>query len=195
MNVQSAALAPSKPSHPAQATRTRRPHLLIASGLLVLFLLLIGSLVAAFSLGNHTGGQPSASSTTPIATPVSTPTATQPTTTCTVNDSADILNQSQICSTGNSPLSYSLVVNTSNNGGSFDSSQTPPARTIVVNIIANPSHHGHNQAQVMISGGSGVPLTSDQYHSAQEAFNRVAHSGDYTSATLAAIQSLQASGA
>ena len=130
MNIQPAPLAPSKPSHLAQAIRTRRPRLLIASGLLVLFLLLIGSLVAALSLSNHTGGQSSASSTAPIATPESTPTVTHPATTCTVNDSADILNQSQICSTGNSPLTYSLVVNTSNNGDNFDSSQTPQRRPL-----------------------------------------------------------------
>lgn len=195
MNMQPAISIP--PQRSSRAMRARHPYLLIASGLLVLFLLLIGSLVAAFSLSQHMG-QPSALSTTRTTTaPVSTPTATQPVTTCTVDDSADVLDQNQICPAGRSPLSYSLIVDTSNNGDGFKS-PTPAARTIVITIIVNQSHHEHghpNQVQVMITGGSAVPLTGEQYHRAQDAFNQAAHSGDDTSATLAAIQSLQASGA
>ncbi len=219
-----------KPYHPAQVTRTRRSRVLLMAGLLALLLVLPVSLVATLSPGKHAGSQLSASSThsptvavsasTATASAASTsatqlippaltstasasPTATQLTITCTINDAANVLNQSQICPAGRSPLSHMLVINSSNAPGGKgpgpgpNPPPTPPAQTIMIIIVVNPSPHGHgpNQAQVMITGGSALPLTNKQYHSAQDAFNQAAHSGDYTSATLAAIQSLQASGA
>jgi len=183
----------------AQSARTRRMLPLIALGLFFLALLLVSSIVVALSLGNHTGGQPSASSTT--AAPASTlpPTATQPARTCMVNDSARILGQDQICQTARS-LSSSLVVNTSNvsgdNGDGPNSPQSIDAHTILITIVIG-RHHGHErtQAQVMITGGSEVPLSNDQYQSAVDAFNQAAQDGNYTSATIDAIQALQENGA
>jgi hypothetical protein len=59
-------------------------------------------------------------------------------------------------------------------------------------------HHAqwqHQQTQVTITGGSAVSLTRDQYQQAEDAFNQAAQNGDYTSATIAALQSLQGNNA
>ena len=112
-----------------------------------------------------------------------------------VNDSAGILDQQQVCQAARS-LPYSLVVNTSSasgdNGGSSSSPQPVDAHTIVITIVLG-QHHKHEQAQpqVTITGGSAVALTSDQYQAAEDAFNQAAQDGDYTAATLAALQALQ----
>jgi tRNA A-37 threonylcarbamoyl transferase component Bud32 len=187
----------SRPAVPARFTRRRRTLSLIALGLFVLLLVLVGSLVATLSLWNHAGGQPSASSTVTAPAPTSTlmPTATQPAPTCVVNDAAGVLDQNQVCQAARS-LPYSLVVNTSSvPGGNGDSSSSPQsidAHTIVINIVID-RHHGHEQtqAQVTITGGSSVSLTSDQYQKAEDAFNQAAQAGDYTAATMGALQSLQ----
>lgn len=42
-----------------------------------------------------------------------------------------------------------------------------------------------------ITGGISVPLAGDQYQAAKDAFNQTAQNGDYSSATIAALQSLQ----
>jgi len=185
----------SWPAVSAQSTRRRRMLSLIALGLFILLLILVGSLAAALSLGKHVGGQPSASSPVPASASTFTPPAPQPAFTCMVNDAAGILDQNQVCQAARS-LPYSLVVNTSNTpGGNGGSSSSPPsidAHTIVITIVTG-RHHGHEQtqAQVTITGGRSVSLTSDQYQQAEDAFNQAAQDGDDTSATIAALQSLQ----
>lgn len=183
-------------SRTAAPARFTRALWLIALGLFIL--VLVGSLVAVLSLGSHGGSRPStASSTTTAISPTSTltPTATQPATTCVVNDSAGILDQQQVCQAARS-LPYSLVVNTSTAPGDNGDSSSPPqsidAHTIVITIVPG-HHHKHEQAQpqVRITGGSAVALTSDQYQAAEDAFNRAAQNGDYTAATIAALQVLQ----
>lgn len=183
---------------PQWSPRARRALSLMGPALLILLLVLGVALFATMVLGNHArGSQPGVSTTTTAApAPTLTPTATQPATTCVVNDSADILDQNQVCQAARS-LAYSLVVNTSNASGDGDTVNGPQtqfidAHTIVIAIVATQARHGHNQGQVMITGGSAVPLTNEQYHNAVEAFIRAARAGDYTSATIAAIQSLQA---
>lgn len=183
-------------SRTAVPARFTRALWLIALGLFIL--VSVGSLVTVLSLGFHTGGRlSSTSSTTTAASPTSTlaPTATQPATTCVVNDAAGILDQQQVCQTASS-LPYSLVVTTNSasgdNGGDASSPQPIDAHTIVITIVTGHSHkHDQTQARVMIIGGSAVALTSDQYQAAQDAFNQAAQDGDDTAATIAALQSLQ----
>jgi serine/threonine protein kinase len=188
-----------------QPKRRRRIPLLIALSVFVLFLILGGVIFAAMALGNQTSDSSPVTSTTatPILAP--TPTATQSATTCVVNDSLDILNQDQICNQAHS-LSYSLMVNTSSTSEGGDTTHLPQtgfgdANTIVINILVTPPRHGHTQpqTQVNITGGKAVPLTTAQYHSAVEAFNhtftRTTTNNKYTLATIAAIKSLQQSGA
>lgn len=185
----------SMPAVPARSTRRRRSLSLIASVLFVLVLFLVGSLVAARSFENHVGRQSSTSSTTAASTSTAStstlaPTATQPAPTCTVNDSASILDQNQVCQAARS-LPYSLVVNTGS--ASSNTGNSPPSinvHTIVITIVIG-RHHGHEQAQATIIGDSSVSLTNDQYRAAENAFNQAAQGGDYTSATIAALQILQ----
>ena len=191
-----AGLRPSSwPAVPARFTPRRRTLALIALGLFVLLLVLVGSLIAALSLGNHAGGQPSASSTTTAPTSTLLPTAAQPAPTCVVNDAAGVLDQNQVCQATRS-LPYSLVVNTSSasgdNGDSSRSPQSIDAHTIVINIVID-RHRGHEQiqAQVTITGGSSVALTSDQYQKARDAFDHAAQASDDTAATIDALQALQ----
>lgn len=185
----------SWPAVAAHSTRRRRRLSLIALGLVILLLILVGSLVTVISLGNHTGGQPSASSPPPASASSFTPTATQPALICTINDGAGILDQNQVCQAARS-LPYSLMVTTSNtpgdSGGSSSSPASIDAHTIVITIVTG-RHHGHEQtqAQATITGGSAVSLTSEQYQQAEDAFNQVAQNGDDTSATIAALHSLQ----
>lgn len=188
----------SWPAVPAQATRRRRTLSLIALGLFVLLVVLGGSLGAALWLGNHAAGShPSASSTPTAPTSTLMPTATQPALTCVVNDPAGILDQNQICQAARS-LPYSLVVTTvppsGDNGGSSSSPASIDAHTVAITIVTG-RHHGHEQTQVTITGGSAVSLTSDQYQQAEDAFNQAAQNGDYTSATIVALQSLQGNNA
>jgi serine/threonine protein kinase len=201
MAIRSVSFTPPelRPTSSGQSKRTSRTLWLILSGLFVLLLVLGGFLLARVGPENHAVGQLFASTTTTTLTPTATlaRTATQSTVTCAVNDSANILDKNQVCQEAQSLLSYSLVVNTSNaSGGGNNSTSSIDANTIVITIVVNQSHHEHDQqVQVTITGGNAVPLTDEQYHSAVDAFNRAVHSGDYTAATVAAIQSLQASGA
>lgn len=177
---------------PVRSTRRGRISSMIAFTLFILLLMLAGSLFAALVIGKRPGGQPSASSpaTMPALTSTFTPTATAFTPTCVVNDSAGVLDQQQVCQAARS-LPYSLVVNTGNTpGNTSSSSQSISAHTVVINIVIS-QHHKHRQIQVTISGGRSVSLTSDQYQAGEDAFNQAIGDGNYTSATIAAIQSLQ----
>lgn len=184
-------------ARPEPALNSRLRLSLIALAFCLLFLIAGASLLVAISLDNHTGGvQPAVLITTTSAPPAPTltPTPTQLATTCTVNDSADILDQSQICQQAQS-LPYSLVIDTSRTTENSDAanllaSPSLGAKTIMIKIAISRSHHGQSQVHMTISGGSSVPFSAAQYHSAVEAFNRAIHGGHYTTATIAAIQSL-----
>ncbi|HEX7736081.1 MAG TPA: serine/threonine-protein kinase [Ktedonobacteraceae bacterium] len=191
--------SPAATSRPVRANRVLWS---VIAGLLIVLLVLGGALLALVRQGNQASGQLSVSTTATATAAVSTPTATtRPATACSVNDAANILDQNQVCQQAQSLLSYSLIVNTSIPSGDGDAShlsQTPvvSSNTIVISIVVTQSHHKHNsQVQVTMSGGSAVPLTSEQYHRATEAFQQALQGNDYTSATIAAIQSLQSSGA
>ena len=184
----------SRPKH------ARQKFALIALGLFLLFLLLGSVLLLGIALGYHASSSTPTVDATTVATPanpVSTftptvrPTATPLAPSCVVNDQAGVLDQDQICQQAQS-LSHPLIVNVNN---SSDSYVPGDANTIVINIVTT-SHHGHAQAQVMITGGSAVPLADDQYHEAEDAFTQSFNNDENeTEATIAAIQSLQGNGA
>jgi serine/threonine protein kinase len=190
----------SPPSAPRPGVATpvrhsRRVLFFIIPGLCVL--LLIGSLVAALSLGRHATASPSL---LPTATTPFFPSATaSPSPDCTIDDAAGLLDQNQVCQAAQS-LPYSLVVHTSRTTGGPDAgaqpSETIDAHTIVISIVL-VRRHGHDQSQfkVTITGGSEVALTSEQYREAENAFSQTAQDGDYTAATIEAIHTLQQGGA
>jgi len=67
---------------------------------------------------------------------------------------------------------------------------------IVIAINVKPSAGpGPPQVHVTILGGISVPLTDGQYQQAINVFNQVVQTGDYTQATIEAIQTLHTEGA
>ncbi|HEY1353148.1 MAG TPA: serine/threonine-protein kinase [Ktedonobacteraceae bacterium] len=189
----------SRPAAPAPILRNRRTLLFIIPALGVLLLLLIGSLVAALSLGHQAGAHPSASVPTTAPRPTSTlgPTATPSSLACSIDDTAGLLDQNQVCQAAHS-LPYSLIVKTSRavgDGPGPGSSQQIDAHTILITIVIVRRHgHDQNQVKVTITGGSAVLLTGDQYRAAESAFMQTAQDGDYTAATIEALHTLQQNG-
>jgi hypothetical protein len=66
---------------------------------------------------------------------------------------------------------------------------------LIVIAINLDTSHPHLRVQVNIGGGNAVPLTDSQYQQAVDAFNRVSDTGDYSGATIEAIQTLHMAGA
>ncbi len=60
---------------------------------------------------------------------------------------------------------------------------------IAINVKPSPGP-GPAHVHVTIVGGISVPLTDRHYHQAIDVFNRAAQTGEYTEATIAAIQTL-----
>lgn len=184
-------------------TRVRRPGAFIAVSALVLILLLA---VARWSgaFGNSAGNQ--AISQTPV-THVSTapshtrtPSPTTASVSCSVNDTGNILDQVRVCKAAQT-LSYPIAIYSTRtlqkeDGDSGHQSQSlvtsPQLIVITINLDTSHPHLGVN---VNIVGGSVVPLTDSQYNQAMDAFNRVANTGDFTAATIEAIQTLHMAGA
>jgi hypothetical protein len=189
----------SRPTAPAYALRNRRMLSFIIPGLCILLLLLIGSLVAALSLGRQAGAHPTASATTtaPGSTSTLGPTATPTGLTCSIDDTASLLDQNQVCQAARS-LPYSLIVKTSRAVGDSPGPVSPQqidAHTILITIVIVRRHgHDQNQVKVTITGGSAVQLTGNQYRAAETAFMQTAQDGDYTAATIEAIHTLQQGG-
>lgn len=110
-----------------------------------------------------------------------------------VSDPVEVLNVQQIVSEG-SKLAYPLDVYTTNtfSGTSSDfgqrtiSAHLTSKRLIVIAI--DVTHH-----YLAVVGGSQVPLSNEQYTTAGRAFKNAAAGNHFTSATLAAIQSLETS--
>jgi len=65
---------------------------------------------------------------------------------------------------------------------------------IAINVKPSPGP-GPPHVHVTIVGGISVLLTDSQYHQAIEVFNRAATTGEYTVATIEAIQTLHTEGA
>jgi hypothetical protein len=109
-----------------------------------------------------------------------------------VYDQAGVLNSSQVQSAAQS-LSYPMDIYTTNNYNGNSSSFVQQARTHITssNLIVmaiDTTHH-----YLAIEGGSSVPLSNSQYNNAVTAFKNNYNSGDYTGATVAAINSLRSS--
>jgi hypothetical protein len=166
-------------------------------------------LAVAFWLGaNVFGSRNTASSQARVThvpaptSPTGAPSPTATSTPCSVTDSAHILDQAQVCQAAHT-LSYPVTVyatNTFSQGdGDFDhlsQALVTSPQMIVIAINVKPSAGpGPSHVHVTIVGGSSVPLTDRQYHQAIDVFNRAAHTGEYTEATIAAIQTLHTEGA
>jgi hypothetical protein len=184
-------------------TRVRRPAAFIVAGALVLILLLA---VARWSgaFGSGTGNQ--AVSRTPVthvstaASHTPTPSATTASVSCTVYDAAQILDQVQVCKAAQT-LSYPITVYTTRTSQNEDGDSNSQAQSLVTSprliviAINLDSSHPHLREHVSIVGGNEVPLNDSQYQHAMDTFNQVADSGNYTEATIEAIQSLHMDGA
>jgi len=110
-----------------------------------------------------------------------------------INDEANVLNKSQVQSAA-SALSYPVNIYTLNNfnGSSQAFSQRAASdiknSNMIVMAIDTVNHY------LVIDGGKSVPLSNNQYNDAVQAFKNSYGSGsngNYTSATVAALQSLQ----
>lgn len=188
-----------------QAARLpRNTAFFIALGILALILVLLS--VLATNMPNNHGGNQAAAQIPATASPTVKPTATPGRTPvtqnkCTVNDTNGILERGQICQAAQN-LTSSLIVNVSQNKSSGDGNAyripravlTPDPHTIIIYITLS-QQHGYERTQIGIIGGSEVPLSDEQYHAAANAFYWTLNSGDYTTATITAIQVLQADGA
>lgn len=201
-------LAPGTPLTPATG-RSAHSHLnavFIAFSALALILILAFALMVG-RLVNQSGTQAATRATATVslgAKQTPSPQTGVPTKSCVVTNHAPIaLDTNQICAAAQD-LRSSLEVNSGQNGSQDGNDAyhvpqvfaAPGPHTIVISIIASQKHgHGHVQAQVHITGGSEVPLNDAQYHAAVDAFSQTLKSGDYTSATIAAIQVLRTDGA
>jgi serine/threonine protein kinase len=184
-------------------TRVRRPAAFIAVSALVLILLLA---VAHWSgaFGSNAGNQ--AVSRTPVThvstspSPSRTPSPTTTSVSCSVNDTANILDQTRVCEAAQT-LSYPITVYTTRVSQNEDGDSNNQAQSLVTSprliviAINLDSSHPHLRVHVSIVGGNEVPLNDSQYQQAMDAFNHVADSGDYTEATIEAIQNLHMAGA
>ncbi len=110
-----------------------------------------------------------------------------------INDEANVLNKSQVQSAA-SALGYPVNIYTVNNfnGSSQAFSQRAASdiknSNMIVMAIDTVNHY------LVIDGGKSVPLSSNQYNDAVQAFKNSfgsGNNGNYTSATDAALQSLQ----
>lgn len=108
-----------------------------------------------------------------------------------INDRAGVLDQSRVRSAASS-LSYPVDIYTINNfsgsTSSFDQTAKGSVNSSNKIVIAIDTVHKH----LTIVGGSSVSLTNNQYADARNAFaNSFRSDSNYTSATVAALQSLQ----
>ncbi len=167
--------------------------------LLVLILLLPNLLSTQTSSQGPTATQiamlPTSLPTLPTTIP--SPTSITPANACnnqrqvTINDTANVLNTTQICRTI-STWPYMLAISTtaSPNGNLSDTAQSllTNASTVVMAIgIAN----AHRHPSISIIGGASVQISDMQYQRAEVVFTRLANTGNYTNATIAAIELLQ----
>ncbi|MFL5690927.1 MAG: serine/threonine-protein kinase [Ktedonobacteraceae bacterium] len=170
---------------------------------LILLVLLLPNLLSNHTNSQgHTGTQTATTPTTTIPTSTPAPTSTTVTNVCpdqsqvTVNDTANVLDTTQICSAV-SQWPYTLTIYTTNTssqeGNLSDTAQSllTNANTVVMAIGIDNSHD-HPRPHISIIGGDSVQISNTRYHRAVEAFTRKANTGDYTNATIAAIQVLQA---
>jgi serine/threonine protein kinase len=191
---------------PQPAGGSRRVGRLVSIGfaaviILILLVLLLPNLLSVPT--NNQGHTLTQAATTPTtATPTSIPTSTAAANVCpgqsqvTINDTANVLDTTQICSEV-SQWPYTLTIYTTNTS-SQDGSLSNTAQSLLTNAntvvmaIGIDNSHDHPRPHISIIGGDSVQISNTRYHRAVEAFTRKANTGDYTNATIAAIQVLQA---
>ena len=107
-----------------------------------------------------------------------------------IYDNAGVLNSSQVRSEASS-LSYPINIYTTNSftgsRSSFDQTTVSKLTSSNLIVIAIDTAHRH----LAIVGGRSVGLSNSQYTDARNAFSSNFHNNDYTSATIAAIDSLR----
>ena len=107
-----------------------------------------------------------------------------------IYDNAGVLSQSQVRSEASS-LSYPIDIYTTNSftGSKSGFDQTTAGKINKSNLIVIAIDTAHRHLAIV--GGRGVSLSNSQYTDARNAFSSNFHNNDYTSATLAAIDSLR----
>ncbi|MBA2394716.1 MAG: TPM domain-containing protein [Ktedonobacteraceae bacterium] len=107
-----------------------------------------------------------------------------------IYDRAGVLDQTKVGNEASS-LSYPIDIYTTNNftgsTSSFDQTAKNSLKKSNLIVIAIDTTHRH----LAIVGASGVSLSNSQYTDARNAFASNFHNNDYTSATVAAVQSLR----
>src|SRR5258707_798492 len=194
------------PQQPAAGTHSWHARRVIAAAAVLLAILL--GVGIGFGLARNMGGN-SALLQTPgahgggTAKPASTLSATMVNGTCSaqvrIDDTADMLNSAQVCDEAKT-LPYAVTIYTTKTfpkgGGDFDhmaeSLVSSPSMIVIAIQLDDSSPHPHVHLAVL--GGPSVPLTDQQYNSARDAFNSDANTGDYTGATIAALQTLHDTG-
>jgi serine/threonine protein kinase len=159
----------------------------------------IVSLAAVAGLSLAGGGiawlvnaQQAAPSTTTIPSPQARSTPTQATTVNTVHvyDRAGVLQTDKVQSEA-AKLPYPIDIYTVNDFSGTTTDFNQRIRSQVTNprlmVIAIDTVHHH----VYVTGGTAIPLRSEQYQSAANSFVSNFQSAGYTGATIAAIRSLQ----
>jgi serine/threonine protein kinase len=195
---------PHAPQVPQPVRRSRTIGRLVGTGIAAVIFLMVLVLLLPNLLSNHTNNQghtltrAATTPTTAAPTSISTPAANA----CpgqsqvTINDTANMLDTTQICSAV-SQWPYTLTIYTTDTSSQYDNlsniarSQLTDTNTIVMAIGIDNSHD-HPHPRISIISGDSVQLKNTRYHRAIEAFTREADTGNYTDATIAAIQVLQA---
>ncbi len=107
-----------------------------------------------------------------------------------IYDRAGVLDQAKVRNEASS-LSYPIDIYTTNNftgsTSSFDQTAKNSLKKSNLIVIAIDTVHRH----LAIVGASGVSLSNSQYTDARNAFSSSFGNNDYTSATIAAVQSLR----
>jgi Protein kinase domain len=193
------------PQQPAAGTHSWHTGRVIAAAAVLLAILL--GVVIGFGLAHNTGGN-SALLQTPgahggeTAKPAST-LSPMVNGTCSaqvsINDTAGVLNSAQVCDEAKT-LPYAVTIYTtktfSKGEGDFEhmAESLVSSPSMIVIAIQQDASSPHPHVHVAILGGPSVPLTDQQYNSARDAFNSAADTGDYTGATIAALQTLHDTG-
>ncbi len=195
---------PLSPPSILSLAHVRRPAAFMAVSVLVLVLLLLAmalwSGTRSSSTSYHAVSQTPFAHVATVSSPAPTRSSTPTSVSCAVTDTANILDQARVCQTAQT-LSHPIAVYTTNTfqrgDGDFDhlSQSLVTSPQMIVIVINLDTSHPHPHVHVTIIGGISVPLADPQYHQAMDVFKRVAMTGDYTEATIEAIQTLHTAGA
>ena len=190
--------------------RPRRRGRLLGIGIaavvfLMVLVLLMPSLLSSYTNQSHILARAATPHATivPTSIPTAAPTSTSTTAAnacpdqslVTINDTTNVLDTAQICSAiSNWP--YTLTIYTTTMSSQGDSlSNTAQSLLTTPNTIAMAigidNSHDHPHSHISILGGDAVQISNTRYHRAVEAFAHKANTGEYTNATIAALQVLQ----